>query len=375
VNIGMVSHKLTSFVIAIILYGVMIIVSNLFLTAHYANAVTAATPIPINHTSPTNSSTPIRPISPNPWISVSSFLISVAIVSGIFIFVAYCLKGKNMAFGDIIRDGSGFPSLARFQFLLWTFIIMFAVLSVYFIRLFMGTPQLPNELPTNLLILTGISVAVPFVSNPISTAKYGGTKPASGTLKEGDRRRLATMLMENEKPTVSRFQMFAWTIISIIIYLGFFFSKTTFLLGDVNTLSVPDIPQIFVVLMGLSQTAYVGNKATVTSLVTVLRVSPNQAVANADVQIVGANFGKQTDGSVMFEDGPPETTGNQITVQTVDIKDWQENKIQIKVPSLGLTPGTTYYVRVSSAGVISYKSGGLLQLPPAAATSNQFTMQ
>ena len=182
-----------------------------------------------------------------------------------------------MAFGDIIRDGSGFPSLARFQFLLWTFILMFAVLSVYFIRLFMGTPQLPNDLPTNLLILTGISVAVPFVSNPISTIKYGGTKPASGTLKEGDRRRLATMLMENEKPTVSRFQMFAWTIISIIIYLGFFFSTTTFLLDDVNALSVPDIPQIFVVLMGLSQTAYVGNKATISKSLTILQVVPNKS--------------------------------------------------------------------------------------------------
>ena len=60
----------------------------------------------------------------------------------------------------------------------------------------------------------------------------------------------------------------------------------------------------------------------------------------------------------MFEDGPPETTGNQITVQTNDIKDWQENKIQIKVPSQGLTPGTAYYIKVSSGGVISYKSGG-----------------
>ena len=262
-----------------------------------------------------------------------------------------------MAFGDIIRDGSGFPSLARFQFLLWTFILMFAVLSVYFIRLFMGTPQLPNDLPTNLLILTGISVAVPFVSNPISTIKYGGTKPASGTLKEGDRRRLATMLMENEKPTVSRFQMFAWTIISIIIYLGFFFSTTTFLLDDVNALSVPDIPQIFVVLMGLSQTAYVGNKATISKSLTILQVVPNKSAAGTDVLILGANFGTQK-GSVMFEDGPPETTGNQITVQTNDIKDWQENKIQIKVPSQGLTPGTAYYIKVSSGGVISYKSGG-----------------
>ena len=118
----------------------------------------------------------------------------------------------------------------------------------------MGTPVLPNGIPENLLILTGISVAVPFVSNPLSTIKYGDTKPPSGTLRKPDRRRLATMLMENDKPTVSRFQMFAWTIISIIIYLSFFFSLTfsVAFISDIKQ-GVPDIPQIFVILMGLSQ--------------------------------------------------------------------------------------------------------------------------
>ena len=43
--------------------------------------------------------------------------------------------------------------------------------------------------------------------------------------------------------------MFAWTWISIIIYLGYFFLQT--FLTDLNDLAVPDIPQIFVYLMGL----------------------------------------------------------------------------------------------------------------------------
>ena len=148
-----------------------------------------------------------------------------------------------MKFSDILRDGSGFPSLARFQFLLWTFITLFAVLGVYFIKLFMGVQATVEDIPRNLLILTGISIAVPIVSNPISNIKYGERKPPTGTLTKESRRRLATMLMENEKITVSRFQMFAWTIISIIVYLGFFFSETTVLLNDVNKLTVPWIFQ------------------------------------------------------------------------------------------------------------------------------------
>jgi hypothetical protein len=108
----------------------------------------------------------------------------------------------------------------------------------------MGTTQLPNDLPTNLLILTGISVAVPFVRNPLSSIKYGQRKPTKEPLKKEDRRLLATLLMENEKLTVSRCSLGQL----LAIYLGFFFSKITFLLGDVNNLSVPDIPQIFVFL-------------------------------------------------------------------------------------------------------------------------------
>ena len=219
----------------------------------------------------------------DPWLTILSFVISIAIVSGILIFVARLNRGPGMQFSDIIRDASGFPSLARFQFLSWTLIIMFAVLSIYFIRLFMGTPALPNDIPTNLLILTGISVAVPFVSNPISNIKYGERAPTQGTLKQYDRRRLATMLMENDKPTVSRFQMFAWTIISIIIYLSFFFSQT-FSPAFVQDLSkgVPDIPQIFVYLMGLSQLAYVGNKATISQTLTVLQITRHKAAPNEE---------------------------------------------------------------------------------------------
>jgi len=291
-------------------------------------------------------------------VSFIAFIISAGIVSGIFIFVAYSLKGREMKIGDIIRDGGGFPSLARFQFLVWTFILMFVVLSVYFIRLFMGTPVLPDAIPENLLILTGISIAVPFVSSPLSSIKYGDRKPTNGTLKDSDRRRLASMLMENEKVTVSRFQMFAWTIISIVIYLAFFFSKTTFLLTDVNELTVPDIPQIFVVLMGLSQAAYVGNKSTVPKSVTVLKVSPNNGTAGTTVAIVGTNFGTKEKGTILFEDGNKDVTGKQIVVQANDIKEWQESKIHISVPSQGLVQNTDYYIRVTSEEITSYKGGG-----------------
>ena len=296
----------------------------------------------------------------DPRLTLLPFVISIAIVSGILIFVARLNRRPGMQFSDIIRDASGFPSLARFQFLSWTLIIMFAVLSIYFIRLFMGTPALPNDIPTNLLILTGISVAVPFVSNPISNIKYGERAPTQGTLKQYDRRHLATMLMENDKPTVSRFQMFAWTIISIIIYLSFFFSQTfspAFCTG--LSKGVPDIPQIFVYLMGLSQLAYVGNKATISQTLTVLQISRHEAAPNEDLIIFGTNFGNETQkGKVLFEDGDKDRIGKQVVVQPRNIIEWSDSRIHIKVPTEGLASDNPYYIRVANRGMISYKAGG-----------------
>jgi hypothetical protein len=118
--------------------------------------------------------------SPEIVTTIISLIISFGIVAGIFVFVNHCLKSSNMKFGDIIRDGNGFPSLARFQFLLWTFITLFAVLGVFLIRLFMGVPAIASDIPENLLILTGISLAVPIVSSPISSMKYWRKKISYG---------------------------------------------------------------------------------------------------------------------------------------------------------------------------------------------------
>jgi hypothetical protein len=60
----------------------------------------------------------------------------------------------------------------------------------------------------------------------------------------------------------------------------------------------------------------------------------------------------------LFEDGAKDIVGNQVAVQQQDIKEWKENRIQIKVPNQGLVSNTDYYIRVENRGIISYKGGG-----------------
>jgi hypothetical protein len=45
----------------------------------------------------------------NPWLIIASFVISIAIISTIFAVVNKFLRDSKMEFGDILRDGRGFP--------------------------------------------------------------------------------------------------------------------------------------------------------------------------------------------------------------------------------------------------------------------------
>ena len=66
------------------------------------------------------------------------------------------------------------------------------------------------------------------------------------------------MLREFGKPSLSRFQMFGWTWISIAIYLFIYGAEITKYSNDVVSLSIPDVFPIFVALMGLSRSCIFG---------------------------------------------------------------------------------------------------------------------
>ena len=102
--------------------------------------------------------------------------------------------------------------------------------------------------------------------------------------------------MENSKPTLSRFQMMAWTWISIAIYLLVFFSVifNASILGNVEKLTVPDINPVFILLMGLSQGAHITAKAVIQPVFSINGIRPNRGVRVGDsVSILGSNFGEQ----------------------------------------------------------------------------------
>lgn len=199
-------------------------------------------------------------------IHAYAFLISIIVILGILgITIKILHIGIKRSFHEIIRDREGFPSLSLLQFLLWTTVISFGFLSIYLIRIMSGVYSPPlEEMPTGILALMGISTAVPIARS----------KMVSADLRPKTDHKLSSILQDKEgRPSLAKFQMFIWTWIAIIIYLVILFSSVSEI-GESNyevenveckenkysCLAFPDIDPSLVVLMGLSQTAYLGRE-------------------------------------------------------------------------------------------------------------------
>jgi hypothetical protein len=269
-------------------------------------------------------------------------------------------------FWDIIRGDDWYPSLAIFQFLIWTFIITFAFLSIYLLRIFGGVLEPPPTIPTNILALMGISVAVPIVSGGVSRIKY-----TTSTSKDppAELPQLSTMLEENKKPALTRFQMFGWTWIGIIIYIGILFSTVSTLMdiGDaklcerlqpsemkfnqlhcdkpLRSLTLPDIDPTLVILMGLSQGGYLGGKIVTTPTMKIERVVVGKKDNTFILSIFGNNFGPNKD-TVWLDD---------TQIRDNNILSWNDSRIDASVGAISFVEGSKYKIRVSRDSLIEEK--------------------
>lgn len=282
-----------------------------------------------------------------------SVVIAIGSVIGIVFIASYIIarlkdhRGSNpinsSRFWDIIRSNDMDPSLSVFQFFLWTIVLMFVLFSTYLMRIFGGVFEaIPEPTPVYLLALTGISFATPFASSIISSIRYpktdssemdgssdSGISGTSGSQKV--RPPLGEMLREFGKPSLSRFQMFGWTWISIGIYLILFYAEVVQNSTHVENLNIPDVYPILVALMGLSEVVFLGAKASVTSQIEITKVFPLQVKRGQYLSIFGLNFGNETQdiwlGTHRIKSDDRDQDGNRLL-------SWSDKRIDIKVPNI-----------------------------------------
>ncbi len=279
-------------------------------------------------------------------IAINSTFLGLGITILIIGLVTAFFRSKKdkFRFTDLIREADGYPSLARLQFLCWTIIVIFCFTTASMVRLLGGLSEPPGAtmIPENLLLLMGISVSVTPISAYMTNAKYGDPKPEDLKRSKLDSRPWSSMLLENKMPSLSRFQMLSWTVLSIILYFSsFYIQLATLDISQLGNFNLPDIDFTMVALMGLSQGAYIGGKFVSSTSVLIKEIIPDEIefekIEDTIITISGKHFG--TEKGILWV--------GKDRVDENDISKWNNEIIEFKLDKIKPGPKKgTYKVKI-----------------------------
>lgn len=262
---------------------------------------------------------------------VCLFGLALLIVFGLTFGFKLILKSAGISdLQGIIRDSDWYPSLSRVQFLSWTFIIGIAFVWIFLLKAkyaYVHSAEMDITkltVPDNLLLLMGITSLTTVVSKGLSSIKYTGKREKQSKSQLPN---LGTMFQENERPSITRYQIFLWTSISVLAYFVLVFgsiinSYNADTNSNILSLTIPDCPQVLLFLMGISQATYLGGKFTsqVSEKPSISRIVPLEAKIGDLITIYGLNFGEKK-ASVLLD---------KIAVADDCIDTWNNSMIKIK---------------------------------------------
>lgn len=213
--------------------------------------------------------------------------VEVAALTALMIAVGVSVTHR---FWGILINERNVMSLSRFQAVLWTVLILADYATILLGRAWQGMSLVDAKdlLRPDLLMLMGISYASAVGTSIVNANKAGKRTPPTavadaqanlddeagnftaaqgvmyknkdisdanvGDLFQGDE------LADAHTTDVSKVQMFFFTIVSAVVFLGTADAMFTNMksIGDVL---IPQLPENLIALMGISHAAYLGNKA------------------------------------------------------------------------------------------------------------------
>ena len=237
-------------------------------------------------------------------------------------------KGGGALLG-LIEGADGRFSTSKFQWLLWTIVAVFSYAVVFTSNVLHGDFHALSAIPANLLIAMGLSTVTMASAKGITVHQVANDKIVKPPVASGEGKVSALVKDDDGYADLSKIQMIAWTLIAIGVYI-------VRLVHQVNgagaaPLALPDIDTALMVLMGLSQGAYLGKKAvsTVASMAPqIAGLLPSSGAAGSKVTVVGTALGLNgaADGSTLTIDTKPFTPPNGQT------PDWTDTRITFTIP-------------------------------------------
>jgi len=198
-------------------------------------------------------------------------------------------------------------SLSKFQLLAWTSVAVFSYIFIFFCRILVqwnfSFPDVPSGWPTLLGLSAGTTVAAVSITSNRGSKGAGPTSPS-----------FADFITSGGLVMSDRFQFFVWTLVGCFGFLVLVLSQDPSKLDK-----LPEIPQGFLYLMGISATGYLGGKLirlpgpVVTSLFASAGGSPLALTLN----IKGDNISKNATVKIDDDNLRPD----QFTIEAVKTQD------------------------------------------------------
>ena len=208
-----------------------------------------------------------------PEQQIMSYLTGLAGLTVLLVIVRIA-TGKHPWALVIGEDGR--PSTSKFQIIIWTAAVVFAFLAIFQIRFSSGYRQVLPDVPTNLLIAMGISVATAVSAKSIAVGAQSKADAATtiaanaGTpLAPPPASQSGIFAGDTGTPDFGKVQVVLWTLIAVGVFLSEVFALInchTCPVFDPKvgekacTLGLPDIGQTLMILMGLGHATYIGKK-------------------------------------------------------------------------------------------------------------------
>jgi hypothetical protein len=283
---------------------------------------------------------------------VACFGVALVVVALITVVVGLAARDKSTDrsfLGQLVQGTDRRLSTSKCQALIWTVVAIFGFVEVFLERLWFGTSVADNSVPVNLLLAMGFSattmaaakgITVSYVANGLVNKSDPSATPAQPAVPPGTwpTRRGGLITDDDGIPDLTKIQMLAFTSIAVVVYF------VHLVLQSQEPAQLIDIEPSLMVLMGLSQGAYLGKKLTTTEAPKVTGISPPFGKPGDPIRLTGVNFGETQNGSVILLDQSP----------VPEVISWSDTRVEFKWPadrSPGVwTPGDRVVVVVTVNG-------------------------
>jgi len=246
----------------------------------------------------------------------------------------------------LVEGADGRASTSKFQLALWTGVVLFSFLSIFFARwLIQENPVIPDYLPPTLFAAMGLSAGTAVLAKWITSAQVDSGQvakaPASSTPGGAAPNPGAGALVQDDGGSLDQYkvQFLAWTFVGIGLYL---FSTIDVVrhavpaalapgglmpaaVDKANLVSLPDLGAALAGLIGIGHATYLGKKLVTSTGPSMGGIDPQFGPPNTAITLSGAGFGSaQGTGLIMLGDSPFEVVASK----------WNDTQIQFVLPEV-----------------------------------------